>query len=81
MVLLAVLVNFFGRWISRGLLMYLVLPSIVRFLLASRDEVINVFHFFYNILLLLPLISTISTYMKLLAHHENNLTSTAVDAP
>jgi len=56
-------------------------PSILRFLLASRDEVINVFHFFYNILLLLPLISTISTYMKLLAHHENNLTSTAVDAP
>lgn len=34
-------------------------PSILRFLLASRDEVINLFHHFYNILLLLPLISII----------------------
>jgi hypothetical protein len=33
-------------------------PSILRFLLASRDEVINLVHFFHNILFLLSLIFT-----------------------
>jgi hypothetical protein len=46
-------------------------PSILRFLLASRDEVINLFHFFHNILFLLSLIFTFfSTCIKLLSHHE-----------
>jgi hypothetical protein len=46
-------------------------PSILRFLLASRDEVINLVHFFHNILFLLSLIFTFfSTCIKLLTHHE-----------